>query len=522
MRLVSGLALGLALVGAVSPATAQPANKGSIRAASKASAVFYAGEGTAGIKEAKPYAAYTLSEGSWTGHGRCDTSSAIPDTNGRPITTLAGHSLGRLGPVYYLKRASKARRDRVRYVFLSDPGSFATLVDSCDTDRRIDADGVLASWLASNPTRNRLIIMGGADSFDLGGGALFNGLRSIYFRKFVSAGVGGQVLVCNAEKGGVPYSHGDVIKTFANLIDDADAPSTCPLGLYGWRPGQKPYANTIVQWNADPSPQRTAWLVGEDGKRRWIPDVGTFGCLQQRVGGPRRLAARILDLLPDQRGVHATCASVPAGPPQQGPPESQSPPAGGAPSVSLAQGPAAPAGYRYAITLSGFAPGTAVQISCHDSVDPGGFYSFTLTTDGAGNASTASYCYSGDGPDHWVVAGGIQSNHVSWGGGSAPPQPPAPAPTWREQQGSLGANTFTNPNNASGLGVKIQPYQWVDVSCKVYAPQIASANPDGYWYRIASPPWSNAYYAVANTFWNGDVPGQRPYTHNTDWAVPNC
>jgi murein DD-endopeptidase MepM/ murein hydrolase activator NlpD len=102
------------------------------------------------------------------------------------------------------------------------------------------------------------------------------------------------------------------------------------------------------------------------------------------------------------------------------------------------------------------------------------------------------------------------------------PQPPAPPATRGEQQGSLGANTFTNPYNASGMGPRIAPMQWVDVSCKVHAPQIQSANPDGYWYRIASPPWNNAYYAVANTFWNGDIPGQRPYTHNTDWAVPNC
>lgn len=106
--------------------------------------------------------------------------------------------------------------------------------------------------------------------------------------------------------------------------------------------------------------------------------------------------------------------------------------------------------------------------------------------------------------------------------GPAPPVPSVPPATWAEQQGSLGANTFTNPYNASGMGVKIQPYQWVAVSCKVYAPQIVSANPDGYWYRIASAPWNNAYYAVANTFWNGDIPGQKPYVHNTDFAVPNC
>lgn len=108
---------------------------------------------------------------------------------------------------------------------------------------------------------------------------------------------------------------------------------------------------------------------------------------------------------------------------------------------------------------------------------------------------------------------------------SAAPSPspnPAPAPTWAAQQGSNGANTFTNPFNASGMGVKIPAMSWVQVSCKVHAPQIASANPDGYWYRIASSPWNNQYYAVANTFWNGDVPGRRPYTHNTDWSIPNC
>src|SRR3954468_18462206 len=91
-----------------------------------------------------------------------------------------------------------------------------------------------------------------------------------------------------------------------------------------------------------------------------------------------------------------------------------------------------------------------------------------------------------------------------------------------ELESSIGANTFLNPYNASGMGQKIAADTWVDVACKDYAPQIKSANPDGYWYRIAAPPWNNAYYAVANTFRNGDIPGQPPYTHNTDWAVPDC
>lgn len=103
-----------------------------------------------------------------------------------------------------------------------------------------------------------------------------------------------------------------------------------------------------------------------------------------------------------------------------------------------------------------------------------------------------------------------------------PTPTPVPAPkTYAEQEGQYGANTFTNPNNASGMGTKIATATWVQVSCKVYAPQIQSANPDGYWYRIASSPWNNAYYAVANTFKNGDS-WTCPCTHNTDFNVPNC
>lgn len=63
----------------------------------------------------------------------------------------------------------------------------------------------------------------------------------------------------------------------------------------------------------------------------------------------------------------------------------------------------------------------------------------------------------------------------------------------------------------------------VRVSCKFKPTQtISSAYPDGYWYRIASAPWDGAYYAVANVFWNGDSPGATPYTHNTDYSVPDC
>jgi hypothetical protein len=55
----------------------------------------------------------------------------------------------------------------------------------------------------------------------------------------------------------------------------------------------------------------------------------------------------------------------------------------------------------------------------------------------------------------------------------------------------------------------------------VFDPSIPSVKPDGYWYKIASAPWSNAFYAPANNFLNGD-PFNGPYSRNTDWGVPDC
>ena len=103
----------------------------------------------------------------------------------------------------------------------------------------------------------------------------------------------------------------------------------------------------------------------------------------------------------------------------------------------------------------------------------------------------------------------------------AAPQPQAPASYPEQASVHHPVPTFANHSNASGPGPSIGVGQWVQVSCKVYDPSIVSATPDGYWYRVASGPWNNSYYAVANTFMNGDPPNG-PYTHNTDMSVPNC
>jgi hypothetical protein len=95
------------------------------------------------------------------------------------------------------------------------------------------------------------------------------------------------------------------------------------------------------------------------------------------------------------------------------------------PTITLARGNRIGAGYRYAITLNNFPPNTTVPITCYDSVSTGGFYTFPLHTDGRGHASTGSYCHSPDGPDHWVRANGVESNHVAWTKASSGSTPPA-------------------------------------------------------------------------------------------------
>jgi hypothetical protein len=103
----------------------------------------------------------------------------------------------------------------------------------------------------------------------------------------------------------------------------------------------------------------------------------------------------------------------------------------------------------------------------------------------------------------------------------APPVPRGALPTRTEQEGRHGVNTYENPHTAGGMGPSIGPNQTVAVTCKIYDPAIVSVMPDGYWYRIASPPWNNKYFAPANTFMNGDPPNG-PYVNNTDFAVPDC
>lgn len=147
------------------------------------------------------------------------------------------------------------------------------------------------------------------------------------------------------------------------------------------------------------------------------------------------------------------------------------------------------------------------QLRLRTSCIQGEFYYGTT----ARRALTRTRCASIDDPDQLAADPAV------------PPAPGAPADrTVPEQQGALGTGTYSHPHRRRQDGPRMAPFQRVDVTCKVWTTRVRTAWPDdGYLYRIATPPWSNRFYAPALSFWNGDKPGAQ-VAHNTDWDVPNC
>jgi uncharacterized protein YdeI (BOF family) len=84
------------------------------------------------------------------------------------------------------------------------------------------------------------------------------------------------------------------------------------------------------------------------------------------------------------------------------------------------------------------------------------------------------------------------------------------------------AHTWSDPSDAGGVeGPSIASNQTVQIACWVSGFRVADGNT--YWYRIASSPWSNAYYVSADAFYNnGETSGTLSGTPFVDPAVPNC
>jgi hypothetical protein len=175
------------------------------------------------------------------------------------------------------------------------------------------------------------------------------------------------------------------------------------------------------------------------------------------------------------------------------------------PTVELDQGPAGSAGYRYAVTLKHFRPTSTATVQCLDGGDKAPFYSFQLYVQRDGTAFTQDYCYSGVDVSHWVTVNGIESEHVRWH-----------RLVTVTADLSRAIATLADVRQAANRGPDIEAGRSINVSCRVRA---EVHNPAGTpvtlpavfadWYRIASPPWNDNYFAVASSFSDLRVGGRR-------------
>lgn len=176
--------------------------------------------------------------------GNCSPDKAvkIPDS----VATLAGWSVGRLGPIYFLQGASEAQLRRIKTIILLDPGNTGSFVpyrvagipvlrrDRCDW--KIDINGYLASWLKREG--NRLIILTGRtteekeDDSNPNSRSTFAGLWHYYLAGIWNQEFAERAMVCDYNY----MSHEDIMRQFAGAVNSP--PASCPVAQNGQHPTQ--------------------------------------------------------------------------------------------------------------------------------------------------------------------------------------------------------------------------------------------------------------------------------------------
>lgn len=185
----------------------------------------------------------------WAGGGHCNPENAddFPEVvNNKRITTLAGWSIARLGPLYFLKTASQQRKSEINYILLIDPGSRADYNNN-DCDQMDPSQSkLLADWLSSNPN-NHLTILAGAVTKDRHTTQWINGVpyahqgiqEKLFAPDIRGHDIANQVLVCNYDNA----DHHVIFNAFRGQISKSPIVSEpdCPAndGLTpnaAWRP----------------------------------------------------------------------------------------------------------------------------------------------------------------------------------------------------------------------------------------------------------------------------------------------
>jgi hypothetical protein len=154
----------------------------------------------------------------------------------------------------------------------------------------------------------------------------------------------------------------------------------------------------------------------------------------------------------------------------------------------------------------------------------------TLILVAGANAAYLVQRYLSHQPPASLAAGRSRSTPPSGRSGSSlSPTPSAtrtvsssPGPNSYAEFAGADIHTWTDYSDAGGKpGPDVAPRTRVEVSCRI--PGLRVSDGDTWWYRIASPPWDNRFYASADPFYNnGKTSGSLIDTPRVDGMVPLC
>jgi len=238
--MVGGIAVGV--LGRDDPTTVVMKAAAGERGAPGHGIVFYSGRNEAGVAEADQFSDWEYVEhnqplgitySDWA-EGGCSPDAAATHPSDRNLHVLVGYSIGRLGPLYFLRHES--RWNEVDTIWLLDPGAKGDIESSCDGElaktRRPGQD--LAKWLAGGTNRRLVVVSARATNSDDRAG-----LQQYYLNDIaqMTPDVANRALLCIDTSTG----HRDVPGVYMPLIHGA---ISCPARANGV--GSGPLAGTAT------------------------------------------------------------------------------------------------------------------------------------------------------------------------------------------------------------------------------------------------------------------------------------